>query len=36
MARRSSSTPPPPDDFTERIIDVDVEQEMQGAFLEYA
>jgi len=36
MARRSSSTPPPPQDFTERIVDVDVEQEMQGAFLEYA
>jgi DNA gyrase subunit A len=36
MARRSSSAPPPPEDFTERIIDVDVEQEMQGAFLEYA
>jgi DNA gyrase subunit A len=27
---------PPPSDFTERIVDVDVEQEMQGAFLEYA
>jgi DNA gyrase subunit A len=35
MARRTP-TPPPPDDFTERIIDIDVEQEMQGAFLEYA
>ncbi|HET8615934.1 MAG TPA: DNA gyrase subunit A [Actinomycetales bacterium] len=35
MARRSS-TPQPPEDFTERIIDVDVEQEMQGAYLEYA
>ncbi|MCD5314180.1 DNA gyrase/topoisomerase IV subunit A [Kineosporia babensis] len=35
MARRSS-TPPPPEDFTERIVDIDVEQEMQGAFLEYA
>ncbi len=33
MARR---TPPPPEDFTERIVDIDVEQEMQGAFLEYA
>jgi len=29
-------TPPPPQDWTERIVDVDVEQEMQGAFLEYA
>ncbi len=27
---------PPPGDYTERIVDVDVEQEMQGAFLEYA
>ncbi|WP_088290707.1 DNA topoisomerase (ATP-hydrolyzing) subunit A [Kineosporia sp. A_224] len=35
MARRSSA-PPPPEDFTERIVDIDVEQEMQGAFLEYA
>jgi DNA gyrase subunit A len=36
MARRSSSTPPPEADFTERIVDIDVEEEMQGAFLEYA
>ncbi|HYO19242.1 MAG TPA: DNA topoisomerase IV subunit A [Dermatophilaceae bacterium] len=36
MARRTSSTPPPPADFTERIVDIDVEEEMQGAFLEYA
>ncbi len=35
MARRTS-TPPPPEDFTERIVDIDVEDEMQGAFLEYA
>jgi DNA gyrase subunit A len=35
MARRPS-TPPPPPDFTERIVDIDVENEMQGAFLEYA
>ena len=35
MARRTA-TPPPPEDFTERIVDIDVEQEMQGAFLEYA
>ena len=34
MARRTP--PPPPEDFTERIVDIDVEQEMQGAFLEYA
>jgi DNA gyrase subunit A len=35
MARRTPQ-PPPPEDFTERIVDIDVEQEMQGAFLEYA
>ncbi|WP_337061176.1 DNA gyrase/topoisomerase IV subunit A [Kineococcus sp. G2] len=34
MARRTS--PPPPPDAPERIVDIDVEQEMQGAFLEYA
>jgi DNA gyrase subunit A len=36
MARRSTAPPPPPEDYTERIVDIDVEQEMQGAFLEYA
>jgi hypothetical protein len=36
MARLTSSTPPPEADFTERIVDIDVEEEMQGAFLEYA
>src|SRR5665648_1300167 len=36
MVRRTSSTPPPEADFTERIVDIDVEEEMQGAFLEYA
>src|SRR5450631_3297685 len=36
MARRTSSAPPPQADFTERIVDIDVEEEMQGAFLEYA
>jgi DNA gyrase subunit A len=36
MARRTSSVPPPQADFTERIVDIDVEEEMQGAFLEYA
>ena len=36
MARRTSATPPPEADFTERIVDIDVEEEMQGAFLEYA
>jgi DNA gyrase subunit A len=36
MARRTTAPPPPPEDFVEKIVDVDVEQEMQGAFLEYA
>ena len=36
MARRTTSAPPPEADFTERIFDIDVEEEMQGAFLEYA
>ncbi|MEV4560971.1 DNA topoisomerase IV subunit A [Kitasatospora sp. NPDC049285] len=35
MARRNSPTPPP-GDFEERILDVDVVDEMQGSFLEYA
>ncbi len=36
MARRRSSEPTLPEDFEERIVDIDVEEEMQGAFLEYA
>ncbi|MEV6437915.1 DNA topoisomerase (ATP-hydrolyzing) subunit A [Streptomyces anulatus] len=36
MARRSTKTPPPPDDFEEKILDIDVVDEMQGSFLEYA
>jgi len=40
MARRSTSTrnasEPPDDDFTERIVDIDVSSEMQTSFLEYA
>ncbi|MDQ1625150.1 MAG: gyrase subunit, partial [Actinomycetota bacterium] len=36
MARRTTKNPPPPEDFTERIIDIDVSDEMQGSFLEYA
>ena len=36
MARRSSTSPPPSDDFTEHIVDIDVSDEMQGSFLEYA
>ncbi|MFE7132021.1 DNA topoisomerase (ATP-hydrolyzing) subunit A [Streptomyces sp. NPDC057638] len=35
MARRSTKTSPP-DDFEERILDIDVVDEMQGSFLEYA
>jgi DNA gyrase subunit A len=37
MARRTTKTPPPPDDgFEERILDIDVVDEMQGSYLEYA
>ena len=36
MARRTTKSPPPPEDFIERIIDIDVAEEMQGSFLEYA
>ncbi|MFD9034749.1 DNA topoisomerase (ATP-hydrolyzing) subunit A [Streptomyces sp. NPDC059567] len=36
MARRSTKTPPPEDAFEERILDIDVVDEMQGSFLEYA
>ncbi|MEU1627920.1 DNA topoisomerase IV subunit A [Streptomyces sp. NPDC020096] len=35
MARRSTKTPPP-DDFEERILDIDVVDEMQRSYLEYA
>ncbi|MEV0979614.1 DNA topoisomerase IV subunit A [Streptomyces sp. NPDC049915] len=35
MARRSTKTPPP-DDYEEKILDIDVVDEMQGSFLEYA
>ncbi|WP_432523591.1 DNA gyrase/topoisomerase IV subunit A [Kineococcus sp. SYSU DK006] len=34
MPRKTAPAPPP--DVPERIVDIDVEQEMQGAFLEYA
>ncbi|MBM6404002.1 DNA topoisomerase IV subunit A [Phycicoccus sp. CSK15P-2] len=34
MATRSST--PPPEEFTERIVDIDVEEEMRTAFLEYS
>ncbi|KRV51439.1 DNA topoisomerase IV [Wenjunlia vitaminophila] len=36
MARRSTKTPPPDDASEERILDIDVVDEMQGSFLEYA
>ncbi|MEH0547406.1 DNA topoisomerase IV subunit A [Streptomyces sp. B21-105] len=36
MARRSTKTPPPDDSYEERILDIDVVDEMQGSFLEYA
>ena len=35
MARRTPPSPPE-DDFTERILDIDVSSEMQASFLEYA
>jgi DNA gyrase subunit A len=35
MARRTT-TPPPPDEIEERIVDIDVEDEMRSAFLEYS
>lgn len=35
MARKSA-TAPPPEDFVENIIDIDVDDEMRGSFLEYA
>jgi DNA gyrase subunit A len=35
MARRSSQTPPP-EDVEERILDIDVVDEMQSSYLEYA
>ncbi|MFF2505890.1 DNA topoisomerase (ATP-hydrolyzing) subunit A [Streptomyces sp. NPDC058067] len=38
MARRSTKTPRPDDDanYEEKILDIDVVDEMQGSFLEYA
>jgi DNA gyrase subunit A len=36
MARRSTKTPPPEDSYEEKILDIDVVDEMQGSFLEYA
>jgi DNA gyrase subunit A len=36
VARRSKTPPPPDEDFTEHIVDIDVADEMQGSYLEYA
>ncbi|MFZ0324459.1 MAG: DNA topoisomerase IV subunit A, partial [Actinomycetes bacterium] len=36
MARRTSKSPPPDDALVEQIVDIDVADEMQGSFLEYA
>jgi DNA gyrase subunit A len=36
MARKTLTTPADDSDFVERIVDIDVEDEMQGAYLEYA
>ncbi|MGC2999174.1 DNA gyrase/topoisomerase IV subunit A [Streptomyces sp. G35A] len=36
MARRSTKTPPPDEPYEEKILDIDVVDEMQGSFLEYA
>ncbi|KUN78884.1 DNA topoisomerase IV [Streptomyces bungoensis] len=36
MARRSTKTPPPDDPYEERILDIDVVDEMRGSYLEYA
>ncbi|MEU7470779.1 DNA topoisomerase IV subunit A [Streptomyces sp. NPDC044984] len=36
MARRSTKTPPPDESYEEKILDIDVVDEMQGSFLEYA
>ncbi|MFG1808401.1 DNA topoisomerase (ATP-hydrolyzing) subunit A [Streptomyces sp. NPDC049040] len=36
MARRTTKSPPPDDGFEERILDIDVVDEMQASYLEYA
>ncbi|MFF8651976.1 DNA topoisomerase (ATP-hydrolyzing) subunit A [Streptomyces griseoluteus] len=36
MARRSTQTPPPDDSYEEKILDIDVVDEMRGSYLEYA
>ena len=36
MARRTATPPGVPEDYTENIVDIDVADEMQGSFLQYA
>lgn len=36
MARRTSKTVEPGEDYVEKIVDIDVGEEMRGSFLEYA
>ncbi|WP_330460277.1 DNA topoisomerase IV subunit A [Streptomyces sp. NBC_00820] len=36
MARRSTKTPPPDESYEEKILDIDVVDEMRGSYLEYA
>ena len=36
MARSRTRTSPPEDDYTEKIVDIDVTEEMSNAFLEYS
>src|SRR5699024_12509133 len=36
MADMARTTSRPPEDLAEKIIDIDVSQEMRGSFLEYA
>ena len=36
MARRTATPPGDTEDFTEKIVEIDVSTEMQGSFLEYA
>ncbi|MCH0561857.1 MULTISPECIES: DNA topoisomerase (ATP-hydrolyzing) subunit A [unclassified Streptomyces] len=36
MARRSTKTPPPDDAYEEKVLDIDVVDEMKGSYLEYA
>ena len=36
MARRTTTQPPDGEDVVERIVDIDVAEEMKAAFLEYS